>query len=523
MQRFAALRHAARRFATTSTLYVDGAAAAASDNATIKTHSPADGSVLAELSDASADDARRAVAAAARCHASGAYFRDGAARRDALERAAAALREDATVYATNEARDCGKTFSEAEGDVAYCADMLDYYAGLVLDGGQRERRAPPPAAYELDAACTVATYPAGVAALVTPWNYPLLQAVLKVAPAVAAGCPFVLKPSPLASLTCIDFLQTILGPLTPPGACNLLTGGPPLSGVDRGAGALLADPRVAVCSFTGSSRGGEAVLNAAAPFARPSALELGGKGALIVLDDADVEAAADQALVGILSCARQCLSTSSPRHAPTAGAGQVCSATSRLLIQRPIFDAVVERVLEKMAAVVVGKPLDAATTMGPLVSREQQERVLGFVERARRAALDVRQPAAEADGSGYFAPPTLVLGDLEGAEIWREEVFGPVLCAMPFESDEDAIALANASRFGLAHAVFSADEARAAKCADALDAGVVWVNANQVLWPDTPFGGWKASGFGFEQGAEGMAPFLRRKSVVVAPPSPGGG
>ena len=187
--------------------------------------------------------------------------------------------------------------------MAYCADMLDYYAGLVVDGGQRERRAPPPAAYELDAACSIATYPAGVAALVTPWNYPLLQAVLKVAPAVAAGCPFVLKPSPLASLTCVDFLQTVLGPLTPPGACNLLTGGPPLSGVDRGAGALLADPRVAVCSFTGSSRGGEAVLNAAAPFARPSALELGGKGALIVLDDADVEAAADQALVGILSCA----------------------------------------------------------------------------------------------------------------------------------------------------------------------------------------------------------------------------
>ena len=153
--------------------------------------------------------------------------------------------------------------------------------------------------------CQVATYPAGVAALVTPWNYPLLQAVLKVAPAVAAGCPFVLKPSPLASLTCVDFLQTILGPLTPPGACNLLTGGPPLSDVNRGAGALLADPRVAVCSFTGSSRGGEAVLRAAAPFARPSALELGGKGALVVLDDADVEAAADQALVGILSCARR--------------------------------------------------------------------------------------------------------------------------------------------------------------------------------------------------------------------------
>lgn len=158
MQRTTALlaRHA-RRFATTSTLYVDGATAAASDGQTVKTHSPADGSVLAELSDASADDARRAVAAAARCHDSGAYFRDGAARRDALERAAAALREDATVYATNEARDCGKTFAEAEGDVAYCADMLDYYAGLVVDGATKERRAPPPAAYELDASGAAST------------------------------------------------------------------------------------------------------------------------------------------------------------------------------------------------------------------------------------------------------------------------------------------------------------------------------------------------------------------------------
>ena len=197
-------RHA-RRFATTSsTLYVDGAAAAASDNATIKTRSLADGSVLAELSDASADDARRAVAAAARCHASGAYFRDGAARRDALERAAAAyareardrVRDERRGVVSRSAQDCGKTFAEAEGDVAYCADMLDYYAGLVVDGATKERRAPPPAAYELDAACSIATYPAGVAALVTPWNYPLLQAVLKVAPAVAAGCPFVLKPSP---------------------------------------------------------------------------------------------------------------------------------------------------------------------------------------------------------------------------------------------------------------------------------------------------------------------------------------
>jgi len=502
MQRCSAhLRHAARRCFATTSLYIDGAVSAASDHQTVKTHSPADGSLLAELSDASAADAGRAVAAAARCHAEGAYFRDGAARKYALERAAHSLRNETAAYATLEARDCGKTLKEAAGDVAYCADMLDYYAGLTLEGGlaHAEQRAPPPEAYELDASCKISTYPIGVACLITPWNYPLVQAVLKLAPAVAAGCPLVLKPSPLASLTCVDFIQHILGPLLRPGACNLLTGGPPLS-EDRGAAALLADPHVAVCSFTGSSTGGEAVLNAGAPFARPSALELGGKGALIILDDADVEAASDHALTGILACA-----------------GQVCSATSRLLIQRPLYDAVIERVVAKMATVQVGAPLDATTTMGPLVSRTQQERVLGFIDRARRASLDVRQPAAPASGAGYFVGPTLVTGELEGTEIWREEVFGPVLCALPFERDQDAVALANASPFGLAHAVFSADETRAATCADALDAGVVWVNANQLLWPDTPFGGWKASGFGKEHGAEGMAPFVRRKTVVVAP------
>ena len=392
--------------------------------------------------------------------------------------------------------------------MAYCADMLDYYAGLVVDGSTKERRAPPPAAYELDAACTIATYPAGVAALVTPWNYPLLQAVLKVAPAVAAGCPFVLKPSPLASLTCVDFLQTILGPLTPPGACNLLTGGPPLSGADRGAGALLADPRVAVCSFTGSSRGGEAVLNAAAP--------AGGHRRWS-------SAARARSSSSTTPTSRRRRTRRWSGSCPVRAGVLFSSCVYAIAATRPSHRRRGPGLLRDVSAVDPAADLRRCRRTSPredgrrrrrqaarpaaATSREQQLVSAGVSSTLPRH----RRDSSLASSSGRGGPrstcaslrPRLTVaaclrrrrlstGDLEGAEVWREEVFGPVLCAMPFESDEDAIKLANASRFGLAHAVFSADEARAAKCADALDAGVVWVNANQILWPDTPFGGWKA-------------------------------
>jgi betaine-aldehyde dehydrogenase len=444
-------------------------------------------------------------------------------RCNIIERMSALLREPATMerFAAVESVDCGKPVEEARGDIGFCADVLEYYARAARPSDEGGAGALDP--HDVGSASpdgfrgTVAHEPAGVVACVTPWNFPLMQAVLKVAPALAAGCSVVLKPSPLASMTCALFAALARDAGLPDGALALLTGGPCASTGDaagRAGADLSAHPGIDRLSFTGSGAGGSAVLSAAAPLLRPTGLELGGKGAMIVFADADMESAVDWALVGIFLCS-----------------GQVCSATSRLLVEETAYDAFVEAVVARASTIRMGHPLDNRTQMGPVVSAAQRDKVLAAVARAEsegcRALLggsSAQSPCADENigptapsPDGFFVAPTVLDRTPLDCAAWREEIFGPVLCCRPFADEGEAVAVANETPYGLGDAVFSADEVRAARVAARLTSGVVWTNCNQALWPATPFGGRKQSGFGWELGEAGLEEYTQRKTLIAAP------
>jgi len=466
-------------------------------------HSPATGAELTSIANGTESDVDRAVQAA-RASYEGVWGRG----KTTVEERCAVLSEISKrlsdpdtleLFAQVESSDCGKPLMESRGDIQYCADAFAYYAEIAPSA-----MADKPLRKEEDGFNSFVKHEAvGVAGLVTPWNFPLMQAVLKVAPALAAGCSVVLKPSPLASLTC-----SMLGGLArdaglPGGVYNVVTGGPP--GSDTGQH-LIDHPELDVLSFTGSGVAGEKMLAASASQLRPTSLELGGKGALVVFEDADIDVAVDWAMVGIFVCA-----------------GQVCSATSRLLVHEAIAEEFMTRLQAKASKVVVGNPLEPSTQMGPLVSQTQQDKVLAMIAAAREEGCTVAlgggraRPGAAMEG-GYFVEPTILTDVSVDNSAWKEEIFGPVLSVRRFTSEAEAVAATNASPYGLAHAVLSQDTARAARVASQLDAGVVWQNCNQALFVSTPFGGKKASGFGWELGEAGLMEYVSCKTMVQADP-----
>lgn len=320
--------------------------------------------------------------------------------------------------------------------------------------------------------------------------------------APAAGCAVVVKPSPWASLTTLLLAELAAEAGLPPGAVNVITGGPP-GGV---AGEVLAaDPQLDKLSFTGSGRAGRHLLHASADALRPTSLELGGKGALIVFEDADLDAALDWALCGIFLCT-----------------GQVCSATSRLLLQESIADEFLQRVATAASRIVVGDPREPSTQMGPVVSAAQHRSVLEAIYQARvdGATLvtggGVPAELPEACEGGWYIEPTVFSDVKHDSRLWREEVFGPVLAVSSFRTEEEAIAAANDTPYGLANGVMSLDEGRCERVASRLGSGVVWQNCSQVLFPNTPFGGFKASGFGKENGSAALDEYLRQKTIIKA-------
>jgi len=380
-----------------------------------------------------------------------------------------------------------------------CASAFNYYAGIAP-----QKLAPMQLPKEEDGYDSKVVHdPIGVAGLVTPWNYPLMQAVLKVAPALAAGNTVVLKPSPWASLTC-----SMLGGIAkdaglPAGALNVITGGPP--GGDAGQ-YLIDHPELDVLSFTGSGPTGNKILRASAEKLRRSSLELGGKGALIVFEDAQLDVAVDWAMCGIFLCT-----------------GQVCSATSRLLVHEDIAEEMLARLKEKTSALKVGHPMAEGTMMGPVVSSSQYDKVLGAISQAQAEGAKLlvgggRPELPDDLANGYYIQPTILTEVSVDNSAWREEIFGPVLSVRTFKDEAEAIAAANDSHYGLAHAVLSQDEKRARRVGAQLDAGVVWQNCNQALHTSTPFGGKKMSGFGWELGEAGLMEYVSCRTIVNAAP-----
>jgi len=470
-------------------MYIDGERVESRRGAWFPVYDPSTEEIIAEVPDADATDIDRAVGAAAAAFASGAWPQTTAQDRGRLLfKLAERVRANAAALAELESRNCGKPIVEAEYDIADTATCFEYYGGLATKVLGHVNPVPD------NALSLTLREPVGVAGQIIPWNYPLLMAAWKLAPALAAGCTCVLKPAEQTPLTALEIADWFAEIGFPRGVVNIVTG------LGETAGApLVAHPDVNKIAFTGSAAVGKLIVKSAADTVKRVTLELGGKSPNIFFADADFEAAIDGALFGVF-----------------INQGEVCSAGSRILVERSIYGKFVEAMVEKSKRIRIGRPLDRETKMGPLVSKEQYERVRQYQELGKSEARLVAgggRPASVA--KGYYVEPTIFADVDNGARIAREEIFGPVAAVIPFDGEIAAIRIANDTPYGLAAAVWSRDIFRAFRVVKALRAGVVWVNHMQPTYVEAPWGGYKQSGFGRELGPWGIEEYLETKQVHI--------
>lgn len=473
-------------------LYIDGRWVEASGSTTFEVVDPATGDVIARAADGQPQDVDRAVVAARRAFDEGPWPRISERERARILFAAAEIvRRERDTLAEIEVRDSGKPLHEAIEDVDEAAFMFEYYAGWTT----KVMGDIPPVGP--DAMSLVVKEPVGVAGLIVPWNYPLLMAVQKVAPALAAGCTCVLKPAEQTPLTALELAPILAEAGVPPGVFNVVTGFGPSAGAP-----LVRHPAVDKIGFTGSREVGQIVLKEGADTLKRVTLELGGKSPNILFADASFDEAVAGTCAGIFW-----------------NQGEVCSAGSRVFVERSIYDDALEAMVARGNDVRLGSGLDPATTMGPLVSKEQQERVLGYIEVGERegakVALKGDRPQDARLAGGYFVPPTIFYDVDHGATIAREEIFGPVMTVLPFSEPDEVLRLANDSDYGLAAAVWTRDISKALTTARSLKAGIVWINDSQPAPTEAPWGGFKQSGMGRELGPWGLEDYFEIKHIYI--------
>jgi betaine-aldehyde dehydrogenase len=452
---------------------------------------PADGTVIDTLAYASAADVDMAVGSA-RAAFPGWAGATPAERSAALTRLAARLDERSAEYALVETRQCGKPIRlTTDFDVPGSIDNVSFFAGAA-------RNLEGKASAEWDGVHTslIRREPIGVVGSIAPWNYPLQMAMWKVLPAIAAGNTIVLKPAEITPLTSLMLAEDCIAAGIPAGVVNVVVGAGPEAGE-----ALISHPDVAMVSFTGSTPVGRRVMELATASVKRVHLELGGKAPFVVFDDADLEAAVHGAVAAsLINC------------------GQDCTAATRAYVQRPLYDAFVAGVADLFAGVRMGPPEDPATDLGPLISARQAERVAAFVDRARGYGAHVVTGGSAPGGDlsrGAFYRPTLVTGAAQDSEIVQNEIFGPVLVVLPFDSDDEGIALANDTVYGLAASAWTTGVFRALRAQREIRAGCVWVNDHIPIVSEMPHGGFGQSGFGKDMSMYSFEEYTNVKHVSM--------
>jgi betaine-aldehyde dehydrogenase len=475
--------------AQTYKMYVNGEWVTSDSGKTFPVYDPSTEEVIAEVPDSNVRDVDHAVAAAKEAFENGPWGSSTAQDRGrVLFKLADAVRQNTAALAELEARNSGKPIVEAEYDVVDVATCFEYYGGLATKVSGHVNPVPD------NALSLSLKEPVGVAGQIIPWNYPLLMAAWKLAPALAAGCTCVLKPAEQTPLTVLELAKHFEACGLPNGVVNIITG------FGEAAGApLVQHPDVNKIAFTGSAAVGKQIVKMAADTVKRVTLELGGKSPNIFFADADFEAAIDGALFGVF-----------------INQGEVCSAGSRILVQSPIYNKFVEAMAARAKTIKLGPPLHRDTKMGPLVSKEQYDRVRSYLEIGKREAKLASGGDRPANfARGYYVSPTIFYDVDNSARIAREEIFGPVATVIPFEDEADAVKIANDSPYGLAAAVWTRDIFKAFRTVKKIRAGIVWVNHMQPTYVEAPWGGFKQSGFGRELGPWGIEEYLETKQVHI--------
>ena len=473
-------------------LLIGGERVPALEGRTFTTYNPATGEALAEVAQAGPEDVERAVTAARKAFDDGPWPRWPAGRRGrTLLKVAELIRSRRDALAELESRDSGKALADARDEVEGAANTFEYYAGAA---NKLFGETIPIYGSGLD---FTLREPVGVAAQIVPWNFPIVIAAWKLAPALAAGCTVVLKPASLTPLTALALGDICLEAGVPTGVVNVLPGEGSVVGM-----ALASHPAVDKVAFTGSTEVGRAIMRAASNTITRVSLELGGKSPCIVFADADLDRAADRIPYSVF-----------------ANAGQDCCARTRIFVQRSVLDAFTERFVARTQQLRVGDPLATETEIGSMVSPDQKRRVLDYLrigEQEGARLLTGGEPSPEAGlERGSFVLPTVLGETRNDMRVAREEIFGPVACLIPFEDEDDAVAQVNDSPYGLSGSIWSRDIGRALRTARRVHSGVLGINSNSSVHTEAPFGGYKQSGLGRELGMHGLLLYTEVKNVYV--------